>query len=104
MPDTGIVYPVEKHIHGAKSPRLGVKLLTVDGYLSAGNFLIRFQQQTAASTGRVVDAVVFLGIHQSGNQLRYLAGREEFPAFLSCIRGKHGDHVFIGITNDVIGI
>ena len=94
---------MQEHIHSAESPGLSVELLAIDSDLATGYFLIGFQQQTAAAAGGVVDSIVLLGLHQRGHQLRNLAWREKLPALLSGIRGEHGNHVFIGISDDIGG-
>ena len=101
LPDPGIIHTVQEHIHSAESPGLCVEFLAIDGHLATGYFFIGFQQQTTAAAGGVVDSVVFPGPHQRGYQLRNLAWREELASLLSGIRGKHGNHVLIGISDDI---
>ena len=83
---------------------MGIFLLTVDGHFSAGHLLVGLQQQAAAAAGGVIDAVVLLRLHQLGDKFGDLAGGKELPALFARVRGKHGNHIFIGIPNDVGGI
>lgn len=101
LPNSGVIHTVQEHIHSAESPGLSVELLAIDSHLATGYFFIGFQQQTAAAAGRVVDPVVLLGLHQRGHQLRDLAWCEELASLLSGIRGEHGNHVLIGISDDI---
>ena len=103
LPNAGVIHAVEEHVHRAERPSLGVQLLTVDGNLAAGHLFVSFEQQAAASAGGVVDAVVFLRLDERGHQLGYLAWREELAAFFACVGGKVGDHVLIGVSDDVRG-
>lgn len=103
LPDARIIYPVQEHVHRAKRPGLLVHLLTIDGYFAAWHLLIRLEQQAAAAASGIVDAVVLTGLHQRRHQLGNLAWREKLAALLPRIGGKHGDHVFIGVPNDVCG-
>ena len=43
LPDPGVIHTVQKHIHGAESPGLRIKLLAVDGHLAARHFLVCLQ-------------------------------------------------------------
>ena len=101
LPDTGIVHAVQEHIHGTKRPGLLILFLAIDRRLPAGHLLIRFQQQAAAAAGGIVDAIIFPGLYQRGHQLGDLAGGKELTAFLSGVRGKHGNHVFICVADDI---
>ena len=103
LPDAGVIHAVEEHVHRAERPSLGVQLLTIDGNLAAGHLFVSFEQQAAASAGGVVDAVVFLRLDERGHQLGNLTRREELAAFFACVGGKVGDHVLIGVADDVCG-
>ena len=103
LPNAGVIHAVEEHVHRAERPGLGVQLLTIDGNLAAGHLFVGLEQQAAASAGGVVDAVVFPRLDERGHQLGYLAWREELAALFARVGGKVGDHVLIGVSNDVCG-
>ena len=94
---------MQEHIHSAESPGLSVEFLAIDSHLATGYFFIGFQQQTAAAAGGIVDSVVLLGLNKRGHQFRDLARREELASLLSGIRGEHGNHVLVGISDDIGG-
>ena len=94
---------MQKHIHGAKRPSLRIQLLPVDSHLSAGHFLIGFKQKATTAASRVIDTVVLFRPYQPRHQFRDLTWSEILPAFLACIGSKVGDHVFVGIADNVCG-
>ena len=94
---------MQEHIHRAQSPGLRVEFLAVDGNLAAGHLFIGFQQQASAAAGGVVDTVILFGLHQGSHQFGYLAGSEELTALFAGIRREHGDHILIGVADDVSG-
>lgn len=101
LPDPGVIHAMQEHVHGAKRPGLRVEFLAVEGCPATGHLLIRLEQQAAAAAGGVIDAIVFPRLHQRGHQLGNLAGCEEFSALLPGIGGKHGNHVLVGIADDI---
>ena len=58
-------------------------------------------RKASAAAGGVIDAVVFPGLHQTGDELGNGARREEFAALFSRVGGELGDHVLVGIADDV---
>ena len=94
---------MQEHIHCAQGPGLSVEFLAVDSNLAAGNLFIGFQQQAAAAAGGVVDTVILFGLHQGSHQFGYLAGSEELTTLFAGVRCEHGDHILIGVADDVSG-
>ena len=60
LPYNSIVNAVQEHIHLTQRPCLVVDFLTVNSCFMGLDFIERFQQQTAASAGRIEDTLVLL--------------------------------------------
>ena len=65
LPNHGIINSVQEHVHAAESPSLHVLFLAVNTSLAVLDLRKCLEQQASASAGAVVNAVVFLGLHQA---------------------------------------
>ena len=85
LPDSSVIHSMQEHIHGTKCPGLCIQLLAINSHLAARYLLVCFQQQAATAAGRIIDSVVFLRLHQGGDQFRNLTWGKELAAFFARI-------------------